>query len=53
VRTVLLPRGNAPDLREVPEETRRQMEIVLVEHMDEVLSRVLHAEKAEPVVVNA
>jgi ATP-dependent Lon protease len=53
VRTVLLPRGNAPDLREVPEETRRQLEIVLVEHMDEVLPRVLHAEKAEPVVVNA
>jgi ATP-dependent Lon protease len=53
VRTVLLPRGNAPDLREVPEETRRQLEIVLVEHMDEVLPRVLHAEKAEPVVANA
>ncbi len=46
VRTVLLPRDNAPDLREVPAETREQLAIVLVEHMDEVLPQVLHAEPA-------
>jgi ATP-dependent Lon protease len=44
VQTVLLPHDNGVDLREVPPETREQMEIVLVEHMDEVLPRVLYAE---------
>jgi ATP-dependent Lon protease len=44
VKKVLLPKENGPDLREVPEETREQMEIFLVEHMDEVLPHVLHAE---------
>jgi len=42
VQRVLVPRRNAPDLREVPEDTRSILEIVLVDHMDEVLSRVLH-----------
>jgi ATP-dependent Lon protease len=46
VTKVLLPLANAPDLREVPEETKSQLELVLVEHMDEVLHHVLH-----PVVV--
>jgi ATP-dependent Lon protease len=44
VTKVLLPLANAPDLREVPEETRSQLELVLVEHMDEVLHHVLHPE---------
>jgi len=46
VTKVLLPRANAADLREVPDETRAQLELVLVEQMDEVLHHVLH-----PVVV--
>ncbi|GIW01608.1 endopeptidase La [Roseiflexus sp.] len=50
VRTVLLPKANAPDLRELPEETRQQIDIVLVEHMDEVLPRVLHP-KSESVTL--
>jgi ATP-dependent Lon protease len=45
VRKVLLPRENAPDLRDVPEETRSQLELVLVTHMDEVLPHVLHPEE--------
>ena len=44
VQTVLLPRDNEPDLREVPVETREQLQIVLVSHMDEVLPHVLHEE---------
>ncbi len=44
VQMVLLPRDNEPDLREVPAEARDQLEIVLVNHMDEVLPHVLHAE---------
>jgi len=45
VTKVLLPRDNAPDLRDVPEDTRSQIEIVLVEHMDEVLPHVLHSQE--------
>lgn len=43
VRTVLIPRDNEIDLRDVPEETRGQLDIVLVDHMDEVVPRVLLA----------
>jgi ATP-dependent Lon protease len=42
VQTVVIPRRNAPDLRDVPEETRAELDIVLVDHMDDVLARVLH-----------
>jgi ATP-dependent Lon protease len=45
VTKVLLPRDNEPDLRDVPEETRSQLEIVLVEHMDDVLPHVLHPQE--------
>jgi actin-like ATPase involved in cell morphogenesis len=45
VTKVLLPRDNAPDLRDVPEETRSQLEIVLVEQVDEVLPHVLHPQE--------
>jgi ATP-dependent Lon protease len=50
VTTVLIPAENGPDVRDVPEETREQIEIVLVSHMDEVLPRVLHpqADAARP-----
>lgn len=42
IRTVLIPRDNELDLRDVPEETRGQLEIVTVDHMDEVVPLVLH-----------
>jgi ATP-dependent Lon protease len=35
---VVLPRENEPDLEELPGETRRQMEFVLVDSIEEVLS---------------
>ncbi|NJP07120.1 MAG: endopeptidase La, partial [Chloroflexaceae bacterium] len=41
VTMVLLPQDNATDLREVPEEAREQLELILVSHMDEVLPYVL------------
>ena len=41
VRQVLVPRDNARDLREVPRAVREALDIVLVEHMDEVLERAL------------
>jgi ATP-dependent Lon protease len=36
-------RENQNDLLDVPEEVRRDLEIVLVEHVDEVLFTALHA----------
>ena len=41
VRRVLVPRDNEKDLREVPKNVREALEIVLVDHMDEVLERAL------------
>jgi ATP-dependent Lon protease len=41
VHTVLLPKENEPDLRDVPEEVREQLDIILVGHMDEVLPHAL------------
>jgi hypothetical protein len=41
----IYPRLNAPDLRELPEETRAELEIVLVDPMDEVLARALHPQQ--------
>ena len=37
VKTVILPKENEVDLREVPEPVRQKMRFVLVEHMDQVL----------------
>lgn len=45
VHTVLIPYDNGPDIREVPEETREKLDIILVRHMDEVLPQVLYTEK--------
>ncbi len=41
VSTVLVPRVNRRDLREVPRRVLKAMRIVLVEHMDEVLREAL------------
>jgi len=36
LRRVVLPRENAPDLEELPEETRRELDFVLVDSIEEV-----------------
>jgi ATP-dependent Lon protease len=41
IRTVLLPRQNEGDLDDVPEELRRELEIVPVDTVEEVLARAL------------
>ena len=41
IATVIIPRDNQKDLKEVPESVRAQLRIVLVEHMDEVLREAL------------
>ena len=38
VRRVLIPRDNEKDLRDIPKAVREKMEILSVEHMDEVLT---------------
>ncbi|MFZ3151984.1 MAG: endopeptidase La [Anaerolineaceae bacterium] len=41
IKTILLPRKNAKDLVEVPELILKELEIILVDHMDEVLAHAL------------
>ena len=38
---VILPRKNEKDLRDIPEEIRKQIKLVLVETMDQVLEAAL------------
>jgi ATP-dependent Lon protease len=41
IRRVVLPKANGKDLRELPEPARREMEFVLVAHIDELLLATL------------
>ncbi len=41
VKTVILPSRNNKDLREIPKEVRKQLNLILVENMDEVLTTAL------------
>ena len=43
IETVVLPRRNAPDIEDVPEQAREELTFVLVDHMDEVLDVALDA----------
>jgi ATP-dependent Lon protease len=38
IHTVVLPRENEPDLEDLPNETRKAIEFVLADHVDEVLA---------------
>jgi ATP-dependent Lon protease len=44
IDTILIPKENAKDLKEIPSHTKRTLQIVMVEHMDEVLVRALSLE---------
>jgi ATP-dependent Lon protease len=46
LRRIILPRDNAKDLRELPEQARKEMEFVLVERLDEVLAVALPSRMA-------
>ena len=41
IRTVLIPEENRKDIKDVPQQVRRSMKLVLVEHADEVLEHAL------------
>ncbi len=47
IEIVLVPKENAKDLKEVPEEITKSLDIRLVEHVDEVLELALCATKDE------
>ncbi len=46
-KRIAVPRDNENDLLDVPEEIRRELEFLLVEHVDEVLNAALHPEKRQ------
>src|SRR5437899_3323049 len=43
IRTVILPKDNAPDLQDLPEDVRKTLDVHLVEDLGEVLSLALRA----------
>ena len=47
IRTVLIPRDNEKDLKDVPKEILRDLEIILVDHVDDVLPQALMASREE------
>ena len=44
-KRIAAPRDNENDLQDIPEEIRRELQFLLVEHVDEVLEAALHPEK--------
>lgn len=48
LRTVVLPKRNAPDLEDVPEEIKKAMQFVFAESVDEVLAAALDPAKKKP-----
>jgi ATP-dependent Lon protease len=47
VRKVLIPKENAKDIKEIPGKILKELDLVLVEHMDEVLKQALLLEDPE------
>jgi len=45
-KRIAVPRDNENDLQDIPEEIRRELQFLLVEHVDEVLEAALHPEKS-------
>ncbi|MBW2367219.1 MAG: endopeptidase La, partial [Deltaproteobacteria bacterium] len=49
IRAVLIPMENKKDLKDIPAVISKKVEMILVEHMDEVLSHALIEPEGEPV----
>ena len=47
IKKILIPKENEKDLRDVPKSISKQVEIIPVEHMDEVLSHSLILDEGE------
>jgi ATP-dependent Lon protease len=52
IKTVLIPRENEKDLHEVPGKIRRQLDIVLVDSMDQVLRHALAVDDPEQIFLD-
>lgn len=48
IKTVILPMDNRKDTEEIPTNVKKQLELVLVDHMDEVLNVALRETKMAP-----
>jgi ATP-dependent Lon protease len=48
IKRVLIPKENEKDLKDIPKTISKQIEIILVEHMDEVLTHALILGEEEP-----
>ncbi len=49
IKTVILPKDNAKDLQELPEQVRKELNLVAVSHLDEVLDLALLETVVAPV----
>jgi ATP-dependent Lon protease len=47
IKTIILPKENAPDLEDLPEEVRKTLDVHLVEELGEVLTRALRGARFE------
>jgi ATP-dependent Lon protease len=47
IRTIVLPKENAPDLEDLPEDVRASLDVHLVEDLGEVLSLALRGARLE------
>jgi ATP-dependent Lon protease len=47
IKTVVIPKDNEPDLEEIPEDVRQDLEFILAEVVDDVLNATLHPEVVE------
>ncbi len=49
IKKVIIPKENEKDLRDIPATISKQLEVVTVEHMDEVLPHAIITEKGETI----
>ena len=47
LKRVILPKGNQKDLRDLPEEVRKDLEFIFAERVEEVLAEMLPGLKCE------
>ncbi len=47
IKTVIIPSENTKDIRDIPKSIRKKLEIIAVEHMDEVLTHALRLDNPE------
>lgn len=52
IKTVILPRRNAPDVEDVPEQAREELDFVFVDHVSEALAVALAPAAAAPTEAN-